>query len=142
MGRVTLINPPGSWDNTSIAYDFSSDGAVQTITKGQSKTTTTLDAMLRPVLERTQALDTGWSSYVNTKYDGLGRVTFKSQPSTNPGETKGVDTTYDGLGRVYDVRENVAPYALTQHRYYSGHRYRVIDPSGAYTQYYLSLIHI
>ena len=136
MGRVTLIDPPGSWDNTSIAYDFSGDGAVQTITKGQSKTTITLDAMLRPVLERTQALDTSWSSYVNTKYDGLGRVIFKSQPSTSPSETKGVDMTYDGLGRILEERETVAPFARTRHSYQNNHRYRVIDPLGDHLLYY------
>ena len=103
MGRVTKVNPPGSWDDTDITYSFpNSGGAVQTTTKGQAVTTVTYDSLLRPILESTQALDTNWSSYVDTKYDGLGRVTFKSQPSTNPGETKGVDTTYDGLGRVYD----------------------------------------
>ena len=127
MGRLTLINPPGSWDNTSIAYDFSGGGVVQTITKGQSKETITYDSMFRPILERTQALDTGWSSYVNTEYDGLGRTIFKSQPSLNSSETKGVDYTYDGLGRIYTERENVAPYATTSHRYYGSH---------------LSLIHI
>jgi len=138
VGRLTKIDPTGTyWANTDISYsNLSSGGLVQTITKGQSKTTITYDSMLRSVLERTQALDTGWSSYTNTKYDGLGRVTFKSQPSTNPNETKGVDHTYDGLGRIYDIRENVAPYAKTKHRYYSSHRHRVYDPSGAFTQYY------
>ena len=120
MGRVTKVNPPGSWDDTDITYSFpNSGGAVQTTTKGQAKTTVTYDSLLRPILERTQALDTGWSSYVNTTYDALGRVIFKSQPSSNEFETKGVDTTYDGLGRVYDIRENVAPYATTKHRYFS-----------------------
>jgi len=136
MGRVTLINPPGSWANTSISYDFSGGGAVQTITKGQSKETVTYDSMYRPIYERTQALDTGWSSYTNTKYDGLGRVTFKSQPSTNQYETKGVDHTYDGLGRIKTERETVAPFAETRHLYLSNHRYRIYDPSNAWTQYY------
>ncbi len=136
MGRITLVNPPGSWANTSIDYSFSSAGAVQTITKGQGKTTITYDSMFRPILERKQALDTGWSSYVNTKYDGLNRITFKSQPSFSSVETKGTDTTYDGLGRIYDIRENVAPFAKIRHRYYNGHRHRIYDPSGAFTQYY------
>ena len=137
MGRLTLINPHGNWANTSITYNFpTSGGAVQTITKGQSKETVTYDSMFRPVLERTQALDTGWSSYVNTEYDGLGRVMFKSQPSLNSSETKGVDYTYDGLGRIYQERENVAPYATTKHRYYRSHLHRIHDPSGALTDYY------
>ncbi|MEP1230087.1 MAG: RHS repeat-associated core domain-containing protein [Litorimonas sp.] len=136
MGRLTQINPNGSWANTDITYDFNGGGAVQTITKGQARTTVTYDAMFRPRLERTQALDTGWSSYVNTEYDPLGRVIFTSQPSTNPNEAKGVESSYDGLGRMVERGENVAPYAPTGYRYLSNHRRRVIDPSGAYTDYY------
>ena len=136
MGRLTLIDPHGSWANTEIDYDFAGGGAEQTITKGQSVDTITYDAMFRPILERTQALDTGWSSYINTEYDNLGRVTFKSQPSTSSVESKGTDFTYDGLGRIIEERENVSPYARTKHTYYSLHRYRVTDPSGAFTQYF------
>ena len=137
MGRVTLIDPHGSWNNTDIAYSFpSTGGAIQTITKGQGRTTITYDSMFRTKLERTQALDTGWSSYVNTAYNDLDQVVFKSQPSFNEFETKGVNTTYDGLGRVYDITENVAPFAKTKHRYYSGHAHRVYDPSNAFTQYW------
>jgi len=138
MGRLTQIDPPGSdYVNTDIAYSFpSSGGAIQTITKGQSETTVTYDSLFRPVLEKTQALDTGWSSYVNTAYNALGQVTFKSQPSTNPYEIRGTDYTYDSLGRIYQERENVAPYARTRHRYYSSHRHRIFDPSGAWTDYY------
>ena len=118
MGRLTLTNPHGAWTNTSISYDFpSTGGAVQTITKGQAKTTITYDGMFRPILEQSQALDTGWESYTNTAYDGLGRVTFKSQPSDDDDESKGTTFTYDGLGRLYDETETVAPYAKTRHRY-------------------------
>lgn len=138
MGRLTLIDQPGSfWASTVIAYNFPSNGgAFQTITKGESVESITYDGMFRKILERNQSLDTGWSSYVNTEYDELGRVSFKSQPSTNPNESKGVEYTYDGLGRIYQERENVSPYAKTRHRYYSGHRHRIYDPSGAWTQTY------
>ncbi|MEL7310289.1 MAG: RHS repeat-associated core domain-containing protein [Pseudomonadota bacterium] len=136
MGRLTRINPPGSWSDTVITYNFNGGGAVQTITRGQSRETITYDKMYRPILERTQTLDTGWSSYVNTRYNASGDVQFQSQPSTNPNETRGLDYTYDGLGRIYQERENVAPFATTRHRYYSQGRHRIYDPSGAFTQYY------
>ena len=136
MGRLTLTNPHGAWTNTSIAYDFSGGGAVQTITKGQAKTTITYDGMLRPVLEQSQALDTGWESFTNTAYDGLGRVTFKSQPSHQDDESKGTNFTYDGLGRIFDETENFGPHAKTRHRYADRHRYIVYDPSNAATVYY------
>jgi len=137
MGRLTQIDPHSSWDNTNISYSFpSSGGAVQTINKGQARTTVTYDAMFRTRLVRTQALDTGWSSYVNTDYDPLGRVVFTSQPSTSANETKGVTSKYDALGRMTESRETVAPYATTRYRYLNNHRRRVTDPSGAYTDYY------
>ena len=136
MGRMTLLNPPGSWANTSVSYNFSGGGVTQTITKGQGRTTVTYDGMFRPILERSQALDTGWSSYTNIKYNAAGQKIFNSQPSTNYTETKGVDFTYDGLGRIYQKRENVAPYATTKHRYYGSHRHRIHDPTGAWTDYY------
>ena len=134
MGRLTKIDPPRAWDNTVINYDFPENGgAVQTITKGQAKTTVTYDSMYRTRLEKTEATDTGWVSYVNTTYDGLGRVIFTSQPSANELEIKGVETSYDGLGRMTQSRETVASNATTDYEYLDLHRRRVTDPSGAYT---------
>ncbi len=136
MGRLTQIDPHGSWANTNITYNFSGGGAVQTITKGGAKTTVTYDGMYRTVLERTQDLSSGWQSYVNTKYDALGRVVFSSQPSLSTRETKGVTSKYDGLGRILESRETVAPYATTRYEYLNSHRRRVRDPSGADKMYY------
>ena len=135
MGRLTQVVPHGAWDNTDIVYDFSSPGAVQTITKGQSEQTITYDAMLRPTLEHSQDLSTTWESYVNMTYNNLGQMTFKSQPSLSATETKGMNTTYDALGRVYTEAETVAPFATTTHSYQSGHKFRVTDPSGAWKEY-------
>ncbi|UTW45561.1 hypothetical protein KFE80_01110 [bacterium SCSIO 12696] len=58
MGRVTLLNPPGSWNNTSVSYNFN-NGLVQTVTNGQSRSTTTYDVLGRATLVRTQDLLTG-----------------------------------------------------------------------------------
>ncbi len=136
MGRVTLINPPGDWANTSISYDFSEPGAVQTITKANKQTIVTYDPMYRPILEETKDILTGISTFVNTKFDGAGQVVFTSQPSFNATETKGVDSLYDGLGRITSSKENVAPFAETKTRYLGSHRKRVTDPSGAWKDYY------
>lgn len=138
MGRLTLIDPPSTWDNTSIVYDFSGGGVIQTITKGQSKQTVTYDSLFRPILEHQQDLSSTWSSYVNTTYDALGRVAFQSQPSINAAEAKGTNTEYDALGRVTSIAENVAPLATTLTSYLSGNRKRVTDPSGAWTDYIAS----
>ncbi len=136
MGRLTLIDPPGTWASTNISYNLSGGGAVQTITKGQGRTTITYDELFRPILERAQALDTGWSSYVNTAYDEMGRVSFKSQPSSSPTTSAGTDFAYDGLGRISTATETVSPFAQTRHTYHSSHRHRVYDPSNAYMDYY------
>ena len=107
MGRLTLINPPGNRANTVINYDFTGGGAMLTITAAQSKETLTYDSMYRPRLEQTEDLSTGWSSYINTDFDALGRVSFKSQPSSSSTETNGIDFTYDGLGRPVTEDNNV-----------------------------------
>jgi len=130
MGRLKLINPPGPWNNTSVNYNFSNGGVVQTITRGQSRETITYDKMYRPVLERTQALDTGWSSYINTKYHPAGQVKFTSQPSFSRTEGKGTDYTYDGLGRLTQSRENVAPFATERHRYLNNNSHEFTDAEG------------
>jgi len=137
MGRLTKFDPPGTYfADTSIDFNFPfGGGATQTITKGSGKTTISYDGFFRPILEKTEAIDTGWVSYVRTEYDGLGRVTFKSQPSASSLETNGTDFTYDGLGRLYDETENFGQSVKTEHRYASNHRYEVTDPIGTKTFY-------
>ena len=135
MGRTTLINPPGSWANTSISYSFGTN-TVQTITKGQSRSTITYDGLFRTVLEKTEDLSSSWVSYVNTAYDSSGSATFTSQPSSNQFETKGTDFIYDALGRSKTKTQTMSPYAATTTSYHSSHRMRVTDPSGAHMDYY------
>lgn len=137
MGRLKKIDPYGTWTDTLINYDFSGDGVIQTITKGAAKTTVTYDSLLRSTLERTQDITPSatWESYVNTKYDALGRVIFKSQPSASATETKGSAMTYDGLGRILTEKEEALGGGTTTHSYHMGHIYRVKDPSGAETDY-------
>jgi len=127
MGRLTLINPPGNWDNTSVSYNFNGGGAVQTITRGQSRETISYDQLYRPILERRHALDTGWSSYINTEYHPAGQVKFTSQPSSLPYESKGVNYSYDGLGRISTEEENVSPFATISHTYPGGNGYKITD---------------
>lgn len=137
MGRLTQVTPHGAWSNTTIGYTFpSTGGATQTITKGQAKTTVTYDSMFRSTLEKTEDMSGTWESYVNTKYDGLSRVIFKSQPSDSATETNGSKMTYDGLGRILTEKEEALGGGTTTHSYHSGHRYQVTDPAGFRTNYY------
>ncbi|MEM6795168.1 MAG: hypothetical protein AAF725_14410, partial [Acidobacteriota bacterium] len=133
-GRVTKISPPGAFADTSIVYWSTGNGLKQTITRGNSRTVTTYDGFIRPIL--VQAMDlTGHSParYTKTRYDALGRTVFASFPSHSPNPTTGVDTSYDALGRVTQVRETVAPYATTRTAYLSGNKVQVTDPIGART---------
>lgn len=129
MGRVTLVTPHGAWDDTSIAYNFTGGGAVQTITKGQAQTTITYDSLFRPTLEHTNDLSSAWDAYTRTTYDAKGRTTFKSLPSAIAMEPNGTTYTYDGLGRVVTQTETAAN-AVTFHEYLSGHKTRITDPLG------------
>ncbi|MEP3653900.1 MAG: RHS repeat-associated core domain-containing protein [Litorimonas sp.] len=136
MGRLTLIDRPDNWLSASIAYNFSNPGAIQTVTKGNARTTVTYDPMFRETLLRSQALDTGWSSYVKTSYDRLNRKTFMSLPSTSNNPSQGTNYTYDGLGREIQTAENVSPYATTQTAYLAQNAVQVTDAAGNITTTY------
>ncbi len=136
MGRLTKYDPPGDYfAHTDISYDFSGGGAVQTITKADAKTVVTYDSMFRPTLEETRDMIRGESTFVNTKYDALGRVSFKSQPSTNYAHNQGIAYKYDGLGRITHETET-ASGGVTWHQYLNSHRHRVRDPENRDTMYY------
>lgn len=131
MGRLTQIDPPGSWANTDISYDFSGPMPRQIITKAQARTTVDYDSLFRPKLVLTQDLSSVWSSYVNTDYDTLGQVTFTSLPSNSSTETNGMTYAYDALGRKISEQINSDP--ATTYAYASGHRTLVTDPLGNVT---------
>ena len=132
-GRYIKIDLPAPNNDIDISYSQFGNGLRQTITQGDSRETTNYDGMLRPRWVRSQALDTGWSSYVNTKYDTSGRVAFTSFPSTSSAAADGVETEYDVFGRAIEIRENVAPYATTTMEYLSDNRTRTNDPEGYVT---------
>jgi RHS repeat-associated protein len=138
MGRVTKVIPSktqAAWLDTDIAYSFGTN-TIQTITKGNARTTITYDGFTRPVLEKTTDLSTGVSTYVNTSFNALGETVFSSQPSASPTTSAGINTTYDGLGRITATAETVAPFATTSTAYLSSHRTRITDASGAQTTNY------
>ncbi len=129
-GRLTSIDLPDSWTDTRIAYTYSRDGQLQqTATKASTQTTTTYDAMLRPVQVRRQSLSGGGGNiYTETGYDAMGRAVFKSLPSTSAGSSIGIETDYDAFGRVTETRETAAGGGTTKYKYLAGNKTRVIDP--------------
>ena len=100
MGRLLSIDLPGEYfSDTEISYVFpDGGGAVQTITKGAASTIVNYDSMFRQTLVETR-LGAGTVSFVNTKYDNLGRTIFTSYPTLDSTEPTGTAMAYDGLGR-------------------------------------------
>lgn len=131
VGRLTLIDRPAGYSDTTLNYTGLGAGVTQTIDRGAKRTVTFYDAMLRPTLKTDQALSGGGSTvYRRFEYDALNRTVFASYPSSNAVAVHGVDTTFDSLGRIIETRENVAPFAMTTTAYLSDNRVRVTDAVG------------
>ena len=82
VGRLTGIDLPSPWSDTAISYTYTGGALLQTVTRDTERTTSTYDAMLRPVQVLKETLSGGGSSvYLETDYDALGREVFKSLPS-------------------------------------------------------------
>lgn len=127
-GRLTLIDNPESWDDVVISYSQLGGGLVQTVAKGFQETTTTFDAMLRPIEVFKEDMLKGNTIYTETEYDPSGRVSFASLPSKSAGSTVGSRTEYDALGRVLSVQETASNSAPTTYEYLSGNKVRITDP--------------
>ncbi|MGB6228965.1 MAG: RHS repeat-associated core domain-containing protein [Litorimonas sp.] len=144
MGRLESIDPPGAFYNsTTIDYDFpDTGGAVQTVTRGDAVTTITYDGMLRPVEERSVALDSGWTSVVETQYDAMERTVFVSNPYDPAAGTdvRGARTRYDALGRVErswtSRADGTGSWFVTNTSYHAGNMTRTTDPANHVTETY------
>ena len=146
VGRLSLIDPPTndgiSRLDTTITYsmvsssDLSMSGAglvsgqwKQQISRGTLRTTNYLDAMLRPILMRTQdTTDSTLDRWSRTSFDSENRPTFASFPASTPTATTGTAIEYDSLGRIIENRENVPPYAETSYQYMTNNRVRTTNP--------------
>jgi YD repeat-containing protein len=135
MGRLLVVNPPDSWNNTYHSYSFNGSPS-HTIEHGSAEKTITYDETFRPVLVETRDLITNISTFVNYDYDAAGRQIFSSFPSTSSSTTAGTATEYEGLGRVTKNRETLWPYASVTSTYHGSHRRTETDPEGNQTHYY------
>ncbi len=134
MGRLTQIDRPSPWTDTSVSYVYSGSSLVQTATRGTERTTTTHDAMLRPTRVQREDLSlVGGSIYTETGYDAMGRAIFTSLPAASTGSVIGTATSYDMLGRVTQTRETAAGGGTTSYAYLTGNKTRVTDPLGNVT---------
>ncbi len=104
--RLVLIDPfDARWENTTIQYtaDPSLRGSlIQTLVRGSSRKSITLDALMRPILQKEWDVNKELStvSYVNRQFNAYGKDVFTSVASFDANERYGKSTTYDGLQRL------------------------------------------
>jgi RHS repeat-associated protein len=123
MGRLTLIDRPAPWSDTTITYSYSGGSLTQTFTRGTEQDSTTYDAMLRPTQTLREALSGGGGSiYTSATYDEMGRQTFSSLPSATAGSSIGMATSYDALGRVTQRRETASGGSTHNFTYPAGNK--------------------
>ncbi len=121
MGRLSLITYPGgdsvAWNATSITlepvytaeYGLPAGHWRQTVSTGNARTVTYLDALFRPLLTRTfdAADESRTRRMVLRRFDFNGKPTFESYPRRGIGDVgespDGTSTRYDALGRVTRV---------------------------------------
>jgi len=136
VGRLTAIDRPAPWADTALIYSYSSAGLVQAQTFGAQRTTTTYDAMLRPVQVLKESLNgSGGNSYVQTSYDAAGRVAFASLPSAAAGSAIGYRFSFDALGRITLTAETASGGGTTHYEYLVGNKTRVTNAVGNQTTY-------
>lgn len=159
MGRMTSIDRPSGWTDTSISFAPSASPVYglpgghwrQTVNTGNKRKVTMFDALWRPVVvENYDAANlAGTISQSVTRYDGLGRTNFVSYPQRNldpavyntwanqavTPNALGTRTTYDALGRPLQVSQDaeLGSPLLTSYVYLNGFQTRITDPRMAVT---------
>jgi RHS repeat-associated protein len=134
LGRLTSIDRPLPWSDTSLSYSYASGSLVQTATRGTEQTTTTFDGMLRPVQVARQAISGGGGPiYTSTAYDEMGRVEFASLPAATAGSSIGIATEYDPLGRIAKKRETASGGGTHTFTYPAGNKTTDTDQNGLAT---------
>jgi len=128
VGRLTQIDRPLPWSDTSISYSYATGNLIQTISRGTEQTVTTFDGMLRPTQMVQQAVSGGGNPiYKSNTYDSMGRHTFTSLPATTSGSLIGIATEYDALSRIKKRRETAAGGSTYNYTYPAGNKTTVAD---------------
>jgi YD repeat-containing protein len=152
MGRLSSITPPAAdtvaWNASTLAFEPVASFEYglppghwrQTVSTGNARAITYLDAFWRPVLTRTY--DTGNEAatrkMVLTKYDQSGRTSFESYPQRTIGlvtdSPNGTSTTYDALGRLTSTTAASELGSLTTgYAYLTGFQKKTTNPRGVAT---------
>ncbi len=149
MGRLSSITYPAgdsvAWNPTTLLLERVIDSEYgldpghwrQTISTGNARTVTYLDALWRPVLTRTYdvADEEATRKMVLRQYDDHGHPVYESYPQRTIGQIgdrpPGSSTDYDALGRVTESRADSELGVLnTSTDYLDGFQKKVIPPRG------------
>jgi len=149
MGRLNTITPPVgdtvAWNSTTLSFDKLATAAYGlpagawklSLSKGNYRKETFLDAMWRPVVTREydniNVTDT--QRFTRQAYDTEGRVVFASYPGKGDLITQGIHNEYDGLGRITKVTQDSEPGVVltSTTEYLTGFKTKTTNPRGFYT---------
>jgi RHS repeat-associated protein len=96
-GRLTKITPPGI--NSITNFSYATDGSSVTETRGTYSKTTTVDGF-----GRMSGTSESTGTLTKTRYDAMGRASFRSYPYNASSSEVGQLVVYDGLGREKTVK--------------------------------------
>ena len=148
LGRLTSITPPTgdtvAWANTTLTfvpltvatYGVPVGGWKHTVSRGNYRKETYMDALYRPLVVREydNANVTGTQRFSAKSYDTLNREVFSAYPGISSGVTLGSRTTYDALGRVIENQADSEMGVLTTTtQYLTGGGIQVTGPDGQIT---------
>jgi RHS repeat-associated protein len=148
MGRLSSITPPTgdavAWAGTTLTftplttatYGVPAGGWKHTISRGNYRKETYMDALYRPLVVREydNANVAGTQRFTTKAYDTLNREVFSAYPGVTATLTAGTRTTYDALGRVIENKADSELGVLTTTtEYLSGGGIKVTGPDGQIT---------
>ncbi len=148
MGRLNRITPPAGFTATSLVFEAvgSAEYGVeaghwrQTVSKGNARTITVLDALWRPVMTRSfdAAQEASTRKVVVKGYDLGGRLSFESYAARDYGSVAltrpGKRMSYDALGRLTRIEQDSELGVLqTRQDYQSGFVTAITNPRGKVT---------
>ncbi|MFT4924889.1 MAG: RHS repeat-associated protein [Phenylobacterium sp.] len=140
MGRVTSINPPGSYwsgttfsfgkvDNDDIGGDVVADMYKRIQTRGGFSSTTYYDALLQPVLVKTDGGNDLAKRYQRSEFNAYGKPLFSAYPSASATESEGIRYAFDGLQRPTTTTQT-ATGVSSRKTYHNGHKTAVSNYAG------------
>ncbi len=148
VGRLASVTPPTgdtvAWAGTTLTftplttatYGVPVGGWKHSISRGNYRKETYMDALYRPLVIREfdNTNVAGTQRFTTKAYDTLNREVFSAYPGVTSTLTAGARTTYDALGRVIENKADSEMGVLTTStEYLTGGGIKVTGPDGQMT---------